>query len=201
MNYETIIRIKSVLLGNENVGKSSLVDRYINNSFSTQNEATVGCAFNTTSLNILDKVVKLDIWDTAGQERYKSLLPMYYRQAKVILICIDLSITLDVCEYINEWLTELKENQEYSDKIIYVVGTKCDRKLEATSKHINEFVTENPDLLYIETSSKLDTNVHQLFKEATQKYITLYQPPVERAAFVLPVIEKDTTCLSKACAS
>ena len=87
-----IIRIKCVLLGNANAGKSSMVFRYTKNEFINKCQTTVGCSFNSKELELEDKIIKLDIWDTAGQEKYRSLLPLYYRKAKLVLLCFDLSV-------------------------------------------------------------------------------------------------------------
>ena len=84
-------KVKCVLLGTENSGKSSLVYRYIDDKFNVNTQSTVGCAFNIKKFNLDKKSISLEIWDTAGNERYNSLLPMYYRSATIILICINLS--------------------------------------------------------------------------------------------------------------
>ena len=73
-----------VLLGNSNAGKTSLAMRYVNKEFYEIFQSTIGCSFMAKIVNIDDKKYSLDIWYTAGQERYRSLLPMYYRNANLL---------------------------------------------------------------------------------------------------------------------
>ena len=82
---------KIVLLGDSSVGKSSIVNRYINHRFFEYNESTIGAAFFTKHIITNERDIMLDIWDTAGQERYNSLLPMYYRGAKAAIIVYDIT--------------------------------------------------------------------------------------------------------------
>ena len=85
------INYKFVLVGDSAVGKSSIANRYISNDFYEFQEPTIGAAFMSKKLNIDDKEIKLEIWDTAGQERYRSLAPMYYRNASVAIVVYDIT--------------------------------------------------------------------------------------------------------------
>ena len=81
---------KVVIVGDSGVGKSSLLLRYYRNEFSDVFEVTIGGAFTQTKVDLEKGVsVTLDIWDTAGQERFRSLMPLYYRQASAAVIVYD----------------------------------------------------------------------------------------------------------------
>lgn len=123
---------KLVLLGDSSVGKTSLVHRFTTEDFDPYTSNTIGAAFITKEYHSAtnpDKKVKFEIWDTAGQERYRSLTPMYYRNAKMALICYDLSNISESFEKSKFWIDQLRINDTSSDSLeikIRVVGTKSD---------------------------------------------------------------------------
>lgn len=156
-------RIKCVLLGNENTGKTSLLNRYMDDVFSLTPQATVGCSFKSNIVKCNGTDVKLDIWDTAGQERYRSILSMYYRNARVVLLCIDLSGE-DPIQNINYWLGELDNNCDIDDRVVYIVGTKSDIRSDDIADEISQYASDN-DYTYFETSSKLHQNISPPFIE------------------------------------
>ncbi|KAL8934900.1 MAG: hypothetical protein Q9216_005673, partial [Gyalolechia sp. 2 TL-2023] len=85
-------QFKLVLLGESAVGKSSLVLRFVKDQFDDYRESTIGAAFLTQTISLDDSTtVKFEIWDTAGQERYKSLAPMYYRNANCAVVVYDIT--------------------------------------------------------------------------------------------------------------
>ncbi|CAD6929619.1 unnamed protein product, partial [Tilletia laevis] len=85
-------QFKLVLLGESAVGKSSLVLRYVKDQFDDYRESTIGAAFLTQTLSLDPQTtIKFEIWDTAGQERYKSLAPMYYRNANCAVVVYDIT--------------------------------------------------------------------------------------------------------------
>ena len=86
----TLLRYKYSILGDSNTGKTSICIRYVNKRFEQIFQSTIGCSFMGKILEHKGKKYNLDIWDTAGQERYRSILPMYYRNADVVFICIDM---------------------------------------------------------------------------------------------------------------
>lgn len=86
-----VYQYKLVLLGESAVGKSSLVLRFVRNTFSPNQESTIGAAFLTQTLTQDDQTLKFEIWDTAGQERYHSLAPMYYRGAHAAVVVYDIT--------------------------------------------------------------------------------------------------------------
>ncbi|KAK2821839.1 hypothetical protein FQN49_007625, partial [Arthroderma sp. PD_2] len=128
------LEAKIVVLGAQGVGKTSLVQRYVKNSFSNSATAsTVGASFVTKRVldTTSDTIVRLQIWDTAGQERFRSISRLYYRGAHAGLLCYDITDERSFDE-MRGWLVELKQNLhdgEDGDEwplVIHVVGTKSD---------------------------------------------------------------------------
>ena len=76
--------IKIVLLGDSGVGKSSIAQRYVTDTFRPHGESTIGASFMSKMIVNNGSPCKCQIWDTAGQEKYHSLAPMYYRGAAVV---------------------------------------------------------------------------------------------------------------------
>lgn len=146
---------KLVLLGDSSVGKTSLVHRFANDHFDPLTSNTIGAAFITKeyqSVNNVDKNVKFEIWDTAGQERYRSLTPMYYRNAKIALLCYDLSNIQESFEKSKYWINQLTmANEGLSEKMkIIIVGTKSDLLKKANAAEISKTDTKDTTMIISE---------------------------------------------------
>ena len=105
---EKVREVKVVLLGDSGVGKSSLVLRFVTNSFKPYSESTIGASFTTKLITLEEKSIKYQIWDTAGQEKYHSLAPMYYRGAAAAIIVYDITRLVSISFTI--WLGSLYAN-------------------------------------------------------------------------------------------
>lgn len=127
----TALEAKLVVLGSQGVGKTSLVHRFVKNTFIPPNKAqsTVGASFLTTRVNDPESgaTIRLQIWDTAGQERFRSISRLYYRGANAAILCYDVTSKKSF-EDMGVWLKELRENcgPGEEDMILHVVGTKSD---------------------------------------------------------------------------
>ena len=104
-----VIESKLVLLGDSNVGKTSLVLRFVKNQFNADPVSTVGAAFLQSPVtdDSLDEKIQFGIWDTAGSERYKALAPMYYRGAEVAIVVYDIT-SFKSFEGAKNWVRDLK---------------------------------------------------------------------------------------------
>lgn len=143
------MKIKIVLLGDMNVGKTSFIVRYITGRFKKDNSSTLGAGFFSHKIKIDDEEHILEIWDTAGQERYRSLAPMYFRNSDIALLFFDLS-NLNTYFSIDYWKTELIRYGP-RDLIQIIVGNKLDLidKEQLNSKYKKHFLIstkENIDL-------------------------------------------------------
>lgn len=161
---------KIVLLGDSSVGKTSLVHRFTNDSFNQNTANTIGAAFITKNFKSAtqNRTVKLEIWDTAGQERYRSLTPMYYRSARVALVCFDLSDIASSFERVRYWVEQMdlnSSNSEPFERRIMVVGNKSDAYDESTGDElaaIKQYCKEHKLELF-QNSAKCGEGVHELF--------------------------------------
>lgn len=104
---QPMLSAKMAVLGEQFVGKSSLAIRWVRDSFSENTEGTIGAAFLTKTVTSGAQQVKLQIWDTAGQERYRSLTPMYYRNAQAAIVVYDVT-NHGSFDRAAEWIKELK---------------------------------------------------------------------------------------------
>ncbi|GAA5891192.1 hypothetical protein JCM6882_006451 [Rhodosporidiobolus microsporus] len=118
------VQVKLVLLGESAVGKSSVVLRFCQNDFQPNKEPTIGAAFLTQRCRLEDKVIKFEIWDTAGQERFRSLSPMYYRNAQAAVVVYDVTKSASL-EQAKTWVKEL-QRQANPNIVIALAGNKID---------------------------------------------------------------------------
>ena len=86
-----IEQIKVALIGEARAGKSSILTRYVTNTWQNFSTPTLGAAFQTRQIEIGNRLVQLNIWDTAGQERYHSIARLYSRDAKIIIFVYDIT--------------------------------------------------------------------------------------------------------------
>ncbi|KAJ2005226.1 GTP-binding protein of the rab/ypt [Coemansia sp. RSA 2322] len=160
---------KVVLLGESAVGKSSIVTRFARDQFDQYKESTIGAAFVTKEV-VLDEAntANLHIWDTAGQERYKSLAPMYYRNAAAAVVVYDITQTASF-ERAKSWIKELQRQAEPSI-VICLAGNKTDLADRRTvSREEGSGYAATAGLLFFETSAQSGENVGDLFVSLAQK--------------------------------
>lgn len=160
---------KVVLIGASGVGKSSIMTRIVKNRFHEYCEPTLGASF----YNLKRENCEIQIWDTAGQERYRSLLPMYLRNCKAIILVYDLTNAKNTdfyfwAKYINDTYCNMEDKP-----LLYLVGNKIDLlpelnpdslDSELKKKEIQKNAKINIPILGHEfTSAKNGHNVHKLF--------------------------------------
>ena len=113
-SQEGAITCKVVLIGESGVGKTSIISRYINNTFKSQLMSTPGANFVTKNVIMEDdnQSIKFEIWDTAGQERYRALAKVFYKNAAVCVLVYDITRKTSFNELKNYRYKEIKENAQ-----------------------------------------------------------------------------------------
>ena len=154
---------KMILIGDSGVGKTNILSRYINNTFSETTKSTVGVELGTKVEEFNNTKIKVQIWDTAGQERYKSITKTYYKGAKGALIVYDIT-KKDSFQNIDKWIQDLKEFGE-EDAAILIVGNKCDLedKREVTTEEVIK-KAEVYKIAFCETSALKAKNIDYAFQ-------------------------------------
>eukprot|EP00916_Digyalum_oweni_P002926 GHVL01005393.1.p1 GENE.GHVL01005393.1~~GHVL01005393.1.p1 ORF type:complete len:198 (+),score=22.17 GHVL01005393.1:164-757(+) len=152
---------KTVLLGDASVGKSSIVMRFIRNTYSDAMETTVGASFSTQTIQLNDDTIKFDIWDTAGQERFQSLAPIYYRGASAAIVVFDQTSDYSF-ERAKYWTSKLQESAN-PNIVIILVANKQDMPNKTIGLDVSKTYADENGFLFIETSAKTGANVYQLF--------------------------------------
>jgi len=168
--YDYIFKV--LLVGNSDVGKSSLILRYVDQIWNDVFVPTIGVDFKVKSLEIENKSIKLQIWDTAGQERFRNVISSYFKGAHGILLIFDIT-SRDSFKELENWLAEVEKNA--STQILKIlIGNKCDLEEEREiSKDEGEAFAMRNGMQYIETSAKINTNVNEAF-EALSKIMVEY---------------------------
>ncbi|XMA17797.1 hypothetical protein WAI453_010588 [Rhynchosporium graminicola] len=160
-------KFKLVFLGEQSVGKTSLITRFMYDSFDNMYQATIGIDFLSKTMYLEDRTVRLQLWDTAGQERFRSLIPSYIRDSSVAVVVYDISNAKSF-QNTRKWVDDVR-GERGNDVIIVLVGNKTDLndKREVTTQQGEEEAKKN-NLMFIETSAKVGHNVKNLFRRIAQ---------------------------------
>ena len=158
---------KIIIVGDAGVGKSCLLRRFADQSFTDNYINTIGVDFKVRTLEIGGKSVKLNIWDSAGQERFRTIVNTYYRGAHGIIVVYD-TTDRDSFDHLQDWLSDVSELAEPNARKM-LVGTKVD--IDGAGRHVPKDAIASLSAAikvpYIETSSKTGLNVEQAFNQMT----------------------------------
>ncbi len=157
IKLDNLITKKCVFLGNHNVGKTSVFNRLIHNYFDQKQESTFGACYSLKFYEYNNKNFKFNLWDTAGQERYKSLLPMYYRNANIIFLIYDLN-DIDSLDRIIDFIEYLEDNK--NKELIVLLGNKLDLiyTIDSDIEYKLDEIKKNLNTKYIELKISCKTN-------------------------------------------
>ncbi|KAK7406346.1 hypothetical protein VNO78_07969 [Psophocarpus tetragonolobus] len=159
-----LAKYKLVFLGDQSVGKTSIITRFMYDKFDNTYQATIGIDFLSKTMYLEDRTVRLQLWDTAGQERFRSLIPSYIRDSSVAVIVYDVASRqtfLNTAKWIEEVRTE-----RGSDVIIVLVGNKTDLvEKRQVSIEEGEAKARELNVMFIETSAKAGFNIKALFRK------------------------------------
>ncbi|CCJ31387.1 unnamed protein product, partial [Pneumocystis jirovecii] len=159
-------KFKLVFLGDQSVGKTSLITRFMYDTFDNTYQATIGIDFLSKTMYLEDRTVRLQLWDTAGQERFRSLIASYIRDSSVAIVVYDITNRTSFINT-NRWIDDIKAERG-NDVIIVIVGNKTDlnNKRQVTTEE-GEKMAKELKTMFMETSAKTGHNVKALFKEIT----------------------------------
>jgi len=154
--------LKFVIIGDSGVGKSNILLRYMNNTFSEDFKATVGVEFGAKNLEINNKIYRIQIWDTAGQENFRSIARAYYKNSVCACIVYDISNRKSF-DSIQSWIDDCTK-QTPKSILLLLIGNKNDlnNKREVQYEEGAEFARKK-NMIFLETSAKTGENVNDIF--------------------------------------
>ena len=163
---------KILVIGESNVGKTSIILRYTDNEFKNSGISTCGVDVKCKYVSLDDLKIRLDIWDTAGQERFRGLAKNYFRGANAFILVYDIT-NKNSYDKLKGWMNDAKEKIQNEYKMI-VVGNKtdCKNEREVDYETLEEFGKKN-NVLYMEVSAKTGEGIDKVFINLVEELVKL----------------------------
>ena len=162
-NEDYTFLFKLLLIGDSGVGKSSILLRFADDTFTESYMSTIGVDFKIKTIKHENDIVKLQIWDSAGQERFKTITAAYYRGAHGIVTVYDVT-NQDSFDNVQSWLKEIDRNAgENCRKLL--IGNKSDlERQRQVSYEMGSSFAKQLNIPFLETSAKSDLFIKQAFE-------------------------------------
>ena len=160
--------MKVITLGETDVGKTSIIKRYINNIFEENTFSTIGLNFNFKKVKLKNgKSINIKLIDTAGQEKYRAIIKSYFKNVDAVLFIFSLD-NKDSFDKMIGWINLFNENRNGKEGIPrYFIGNKADKEKKVQKDEIDEFINQN-NIKYYETSAKDNTGIDELFQDLSE---------------------------------
>ncbi len=171
------LNYKIILLGDQNVGKTAMINRYLRNTFNFYGIQTTGVNIENKEVIIDNNKITFRIWDTAGQDRYRNLTAMNIKEANIILLICDIT-NIESFNSLEYWYNQTKEYIDINEVLYAVIGNKNDlfESQIVLDENIEEFAQKINGYFYL--SSSIDENaVHNLFKDIIEKFYYQFIKP------------------------
>jgi len=197
--------LKIVLIGESSVGKTSIINQFMEKTFQEYLQSTVGGTFNSKLIRCedLNKTLKLEIWDTAGQERYRSVSKMFYKDADVVLLVYDITKKTSYEALQTYWVKQVLENSS-KNTLLYIIANKSDLiNLEQVDEEEARDYSKSINASFFVVSAKDSTLINELFKDVAKKYsgaknvIIMDLSDEDSNAFQIQKIRKDSVIITK----
>ena len=165
--------IKITLIGNSGVGKTSIINQYIDQTFDEANAATIGANYSEKVITKNNKEYELNIWDTAGQEKFHSVGKHFYKDAYIVCLVYDITSQDSLKQLETIWYPDIKK---YGEKytILAVVGNKSDLYENdnlADENQAKEFA-QSINAIFMLTSAKTGDGIEKLFDTLVDKFLS-----------------------------
>lgn len=168
--------LKVILLGDGGVGKSCLMNRFVNGHFDANACHTIGVEFLNKDITIKGDTYTLQIWDTAGQERFRSLRTPFYRGSDICMLTYGIDDRKSF-QNLSMWKKEFLQYADIRDSANFpfiIIGNKVDVETKAvTAEEAKQWCEQNGSPPFIETSAKDVTNVEQSFYLAVENWLRM----------------------------
>ena len=176
---------KVEVVGDLEVGKTSIIRRLIKDQFMEEYKATVGYEFNPYFIKVNNKVIKFQIWDMCGNENYRSVLFNLYRNATLGILVYSVC-SRESFNNLDNWIEQLKK-YAFPDSKIFLIGNKCDdEKNRKVSYQEGKQICEKYNLeLFLEISAKngfSSPNFLELAAISLYKYFELHEEDLESSS-------------------
>ena len=157
-NSISVTRHKIIFVGDACTGKTSIINRIIDNPFNDIYQASIGIDFMSKNIRFRGQNIKIQIWDSAGHEKYRSLIPSYVRNSSIVFVVYDVS-NRSSFENIPNWISFVKNIEK---TIMILCANKIDLEREVETKD-GEELAKNEGLIYFECSAKTNENIKNMF--------------------------------------
>ena len=165
--------IKITLIGNSGVGKTSIINQYIDQTFDEANAATIGANYSEKVITKNNKEYELNIWDTAGQEKFHSVGKHFYKDAYIVCLVYDITSQDSLVQLKEIWYPDIKKfGEKYT--ILAVVGNKSDLYENdnlADENQAKEFA-QSINATFMLTSAKTGDGIEKLFDTLVDKFLS-----------------------------
>ena len=173
MASQNTISCKVILVGDSGVGKTCIIQKYVNDKFEINPDATISSTYSNKVIKYeeFNKSLSLDIWDTAGQELYRALTKTFFIGASIGILVYDTTNKNSFESIKNEWYESIKESGE-ENIILGVAGNKCDKlEEEQVLPEDGKKYAQNIGAVFQLTSCKESIGIDDLFYELGKKYL------------------------------
>ena len=169
-----VIKCKVIVIGDSNVGKTSIINTIINEKTVSQ-KTTIEISSVTKEMKIENQKFKFEIWDTIGQERYHSVNRMFYLDSKICIIVYDITNKTSYENAIGKWLNDIQKFNN-RDLIIGLAGNKCDLyDQEKVNEHEARNLCNQYDIIFGLTSVYNNIGIEELFNNLSKKFYDNYK--------------------------